>query len=347
MGSPLGPTFANFYMANLEKTVLTKDNSFNPTFYVRYVDDTLCVFKNHEDINRFIEALQQSSCLNFTYELPTTDHFNFLDVKFKVVAGKVQTGIYVKDTDKGLYFDFTSHVPLDYKVSLIKTLVFRAFKLCSTWELFHKEIERITTNLVNNNFPQSLIEKHVNRLTDKLIKNDAPRKDTDNDRTITFYSRCLDAGSFKSDSIFLKETFKKHVIPTNSNDKVEVRLFFKPSKLSSRFSLRERRPDNANHGLVYQFTCNEEGCNASYIGYTMNRLDVRAKQHKYSGSKIHEHYKIDHHAKPENITDQFSILYRNNHIRYNKIAEAILIKDRRPDINVRFNEMATGLKIYK
>ena len=38
MGSPLGPTFANFYMGNLESEVF-KDEQNKPSIYVRYVDD--------------------------------------------------------------------------------------------------------------------------------------------------------------------------------------------------------------------------------------------------------------------------------------------------------------------
>src|ERR1044072_2259941 len=41
MGSRLGPTFADFYMANLENKILGENNNFNSVFYIRYVDDTL------------------------------------------------------------------------------------------------------------------------------------------------------------------------------------------------------------------------------------------------------------------------------------------------------------------
>ena len=38
MGSPLGPTFANFYMGHLEQMILSNDND-PPSIYTRYVDD--------------------------------------------------------------------------------------------------------------------------------------------------------------------------------------------------------------------------------------------------------------------------------------------------------------------
>ena len=101
------------------------------------------------------------------------------------------------------------------------------------------------------------------------------------------------------------------------------------------------------HGLVYKFSCNEDGCDASYVGYTMNCLITRAKQHKYNPSKIHEHFDTEHKSKPDSsIIDGFSILYSNNKYKNNRIAEALMIKELKPYINVRFNELATGLQIF-
>ena len=74
MGSPLGPTFADFYMSHLENKLLSQnDKKSNPIFYVRYVDDILTVFKTRGHINHFINRLQAGSVLKFTYE-PMVDN---------------------------------------------------------------------------------------------------------------------------------------------------------------------------------------------------------------------------------------------------------------------------------
>jgi hypothetical protein len=126
-----------------------------------------------------------------------------------------------------------------------------------------------------------------------------------------------------------------------------VSLYFKPKKLSSCFTLRPKLPDIMRHGLVYKFVCTEDSCNASYIGYTMNRLLTRAKQHKYSNSKIHSHFNNEHKIKPDqSIVDGFSILYNHPNYKNNRIAEALLIKTNKPYINVRYNGMASGLNIF-
>ena len=236
---------------------------------------------------------------------------------------------------------------MNYKLSLVTTLVYRAYRLCSTKPLLHKEIERITRNLVNNGFPQSIIDRQIQSTLKRLRepKPETPKSDSDN---IVFYYRCLDVDSCKGDKSFLTDLFRKHIIPELSSKSVQIRVYYKPKKLSSSFSLRPRRSEMQRHGLVYQFSCQHDGCDASYIGYTMNSLATRARQHKYSSSKICCHFQTDHGTKPtDEILGQFEILYSGKSLRHNRLAEALLIKRHRPLINVRFNEMAGGLTVFK
>ena len=46
MGSPLGPTFAEFYMCDLENRVLLSDR-LKPNFYAWYVDDIFVVVRDN------------------------------------------------------------------------------------------------------------------------------------------------------------------------------------------------------------------------------------------------------------------------------------------------------------
>ena len=171
-------------MSHIENLALNSTNlNCLPDFYVRYVDDTLCTFDTKEKMTSFVDLLKRNSVLNFTTETPSSDTFSFLDICMKVVNGKIVTGIHVKKTDGGDYFDFNSYVPEKYKSS-VKILVYRAHKIASTWDLFHKEIERITQNLVNNNFPQIFVEKTIGKTLEKIKK-----KEPSSDKTasIDFY----------------------------------------------------------------------------------------------------------------------------------------------------------------
>ena len=46
MGSPLGPTFANFYVGDLESDLFNNKPSLKPSIYVRYVDDIFLLVRN-------------------------------------------------------------------------------------------------------------------------------------------------------------------------------------------------------------------------------------------------------------------------------------------------------------
>ena len=215
-----------------------------------------------------------------------------------------------------MYFDYTSNNPELYKISLIKTLTYRAYRYSSTWTQFDAEMRRITQDLVNNNFPQTIIEKTINLLVVKLRKK-FMNSDSDDDNTtanIPLYFRTFDLSSFKKDRKVLGDIVKKHVT-TNSTVKLSIRNYYRPTKLSSCFSLRPHNNSiNADH-VVYQYDCPEQSCQACYVGYTTNKLLTRAKQHKYAPSHIFKH-SIDTHNKPpknmDNFLDNFRILYRNN-----------------------------------
>ena len=80
----------------------------------------------------------------------------------------------------------------------------------------------------------------------------------------------------------------------------------------------------------------------------MNTLTHRAKQHKYAPSKVFEHFDKEHQMKPtDDILDSFEIMYTNSSVRCVRIAEALLIKENMPYINVKYNEMSSILKIFK
>ena len=60
IGNPLGPTFANIYMCEVENSVPLDNPILKRSLYVRYVDD-ICLI-----VNKFseVEILRRTQCLN-------------------------------------------------------------------------------------------------------------------------------------------------------------------------------------------------------------------------------------------------------------------------------------------
>ena len=83
---------------------------------------------------------------------------------------------YHKSTYIGLLLNFQSFTSFSYEISLIKCLIDRSFKICNNWNSFHKDIESIKSNLINNAF---LIDKVIKKYLDhKFSSNQNQLKDT-------------------------------------------------------------------------------------------------------------------------------------------------------------------------
>ena len=77
MGSPLGPTFANYYMWHLENETAKRCPETMPTIYARYVDDIFVVCESEENILAFREELERNSVLKFTHELENNNQLHW------------------------------------------------------------------------------------------------------------------------------------------------------------------------------------------------------------------------------------------------------------------------------
>ena len=295
MGSPLGPTFADFYMSNLEHKLLGENRTSNPRFYNRYVDDILAIFNRKNHVAFFKRRLTRSSVLQFTHEEMTDETFHFLDVKLTLKTdGSFSSNVFIKPTDNGLYSDFNSYSPLAYKKSIIKSLIHRALKYTSSWTDFNNEINRIQQTFANNNFPQNLVENVINRTVNKFQNNsnlDTPEPTN----TIPIFVKIFTPINFYKEKNELKTIIEEHVTVNNPNKRIELMPYFKPLRLGSKFTTRvkEEDPLTCSH-VVYLYTCPKVGCNATYIGYTTCELRKRVQQHRYKSSGIYKHHQIDH-----------------------------------------------------
>ena len=348
MGSPLGPTMADFYMSNLENVLLNENKISNPIKYLRYVDDIICVFKSRSHIHHFSGRLTRSSVLKFTNELMTGDVFNFLDVSLKLRPdGGFDTSVFIKPTDKGLYCNYSSHVPTQYKNSVISSLVTRAIKVSSTPENRNSELNRITQVLVNNGYPQHIIDKIIKAKLNAEPSISSAAEEVEN---INFYVELHNVSNFAHDTKRLKSMIQQHVKPVDEQNKVRLTTFYRPLKLSSMFSTRSRPNDAEKTCLVYQFSCPKPSCHeVSYIGYTNQMLRTRVKQHRWKTSSIYKHFTETHMEEPplvEDLLKSFSIVHSTEDLLSIKIAEAILIKNLKPQINVKYNELFDFLKLF-
>ena len=53
MGSPLGPSLANFFLGHLEKYKIFENSNINPKLNIRYVDDIFAIFDKNIPCEKF------------------------------------------------------------------------------------------------------------------------------------------------------------------------------------------------------------------------------------------------------------------------------------------------------
>ena len=79
MGSPISPILANIFMDNLEKTILSSNNSRNILFWYRYVDDILaCFVGSQRQLDLFFNYINNlHPKIKFTLEIEENNSINF------------------------------------------------------------------------------------------------------------------------------------------------------------------------------------------------------------------------------------------------------------------------------
>ena len=85
-------------------------------------------------------------------------------IRFVINSPLLQT--YHKLTYTGLLLNFKSFASFSYKISLIKCVVDRSFKICNNWNSFHNGIENIKSNHIKNAFVSFLIDKVIKKYLD-------------------------------------------------------------------------------------------------------------------------------------------------------------------------------------
>ena len=102
MGSPLGPVIAGIFMVDLARTLLPRLIEYM-TPWKRYVDDTIATIKltSIDYVLRILNIFYKD--IKFTYELEINNKSSFSDVLLIRKNDTLETTIYRKSTNNGVY----------------------------------------------------------------------------------------------------------------------------------------------------------------------------------------------------------------------------------------------------
>ena len=103
---------------------------FAPKYYRRYVDDIFLLFKAKDHVKNFLRYMNsRHPNIKFTCEEENDNKISFLDISITRTENKFTMSIFRKKMFSKIYLNFHSHLPTDYKKSLIGTEVQTIFIL--------------------------------------------------------------------------------------------------------------------------------------------------------------------------------------------------------------------------
>ena len=209
------------------------------------------------------------NCLKHTLEEEIDNVLSFLDCKIMRVDGSLQTSVFRKSSFSGLYNNFDTFLPINYKYNVISTLLYRGFMLCSNWSLINIEINKLKDIFIRNGYPKSVFHSCVRRFFEKLFR---PKQQKNPEKKeISICLLYLGTISLKLRTK-LKNIFKRS-LPT-----VDFKVVFRSScRMRSFFRFKDRVSTDLLSHLIYKFTCAD--CNASYLGETRRHYVVRNCEH--------------------------------------------------------------------
>ena len=209
--------------------------------------------------------------IKFTFETEDSNNFSFLDFEITRKNKGFVTSIFRKATFSGVYTNYESFILETYKIGLVRTLLFWFFKICSSMENFHIEVEHLRSIFKCNNYPVSIIDQFIKRFLNKLyvpkqIVLTIPKKEfVVVPPLLGTFSLNLRKGLYKA--------FSKSLPQCNI---IKVIFQFK-NRLSSLFKFKDSIPLYLHSHVIYKFQCSK--CNITCYGETERHLKVRAGEH--------------------------------------------------------------------
>lgn len=273
MGSPLAQIIANIFLLYLEEKFLKEcPKEFAPTKYYRYVDDTFVTFTKLEYATEFLNYINNvHPSIKFTMETEHEASLNFLDLTIKRTDSGFETSVYRKKTFTGLGLNFFSACPLQYKLGSCKSLLFRAYNLCSNLNLFHQEIEYLKNYFTNNNFNAFTFDMLVKNFLNNIFHKPQPIPSVPK---LQIYCSFPYLGEINT-------SFKKELQSLLDLHFPLAKFFIaskNPLRISSFFHMKNKIPTLLKSNVIYQYTCSS--CKLeSYIGSTSRLFKVRICEH--------------------------------------------------------------------
>ena len=199
MGSPLGPVLVGIFMVELERTLIPQLREHMMS-WKRFVDDTITSIKS-ASIPYVINVLNSfHSNTEFTYEEEKDGQIPFLDVLLVRKNDTFKTTVYRKPKNNGIYLHWNSFapntwnsfapnmwnsfVPNTWKRGTLRSIITRAYDVCSNDEILKQELSKIKTDFLKiNRYPKWVFDQIHQKVIEHREVSTEISKNAENDST--------------------------------------------------------------------------------------------------------------------------------------------------------------------
>ena len=121
------------------------------------------MFKKRDHVKTFLRYTDsRHRNIKFTCEEEKNNKISFLDISISRNNNALETSIFRKPTFSGVYTNFNSFLPTEYKRKLLRTFLYRTYNICSSYLQIHEEIIHLKSVWQKNSFPLSFIDNCIN-----------------------------------------------------------------------------------------------------------------------------------------------------------------------------------------
>ena len=180
------------------------------------------------------------------------------------------TLVYRKPTFSGVFINSESFLPDIYKRGLIETLLHRSFRLSSSYENFHQEIEILKSILKCNSYPHNLVNHCIKKFLNKLF--------VQRDLNFTIPKReliCVLPYLGKA-SLDLRTKLRRTIERNLPFCKLKI-IFRSKCRLNTLIYFKASLEKKIGSRIIYRYRCSN--CNLTYYGKTFRHFYTRAAEH--------------------------------------------------------------------
>ena len=142
-----------------------------------------------------------------------------------------------------MFTQLNSFTPISYKIGLVRCLIYRAFKISSSYIIFHNELEKVKILLQKNINPKSVIDNQIKTSLDKEFTVDSG---TTSEKQKTLHYSLPYIGHFSH----VTKKKLKHICERFCKD-IDISIAFSLLKLCSFFSCKDNLPKSLQSYVVY------------------------------------------------------------------------------------------------